>query len=424
MGKAIRITLLTSLLIISAFSLGACGERVADEEQIRQELEANTKFQFLQKGEEIREIVIEKRQTEKDQRTDKVWCSVVTNDTEVSCQKNIVLSYGLYDKMGWVLDDIEVESKEHWIVTPLKGIEEDAIVTFLSGRAIVIDNEEWVITKESLVKAKIEEQQTNLEQKSDQLTVSLVLDDKLERAEGKIEALFIFDREWKFDSIISRDDFTVSMKEEYALNVSEDDLVSKVLEKELPVGETKQTTYAEKQEILDFKIVEQNSESKGSRQIYQCSYKVDKSEIVLEMESVIIYTYRDGEGWSGSAKETTSQIVSTDIVGNWTGTYTEAPWGGKAELCILEIKDNGTVTATYTFTPEEITKYSPMGSYELSGTWNGKSLELWLEAGEWIIEPENVRYTSKDNITATLNIKKDRLEGLAQERCYFTATKD
>lgn len=43
MGKAIRITLLTSLLIISAFSLGARGEKVADEEQIRQELKSNTK---------------------------------------------------------------------------------------------------------------------------------------------------------------------------------------------------------------------------------------------------------------------------------------------------------------------------------------------------------------------------------------------
>ena len=271
MRKSIKITTLVGMLVMSMLSLSACGQKVADEEQIKQELEENTEFQFLREGEQIEEVVIEKRQTEKEQKIDTVWCTVVTSDTEVSCQKNVILSYGLYDKTGWLLDDIEVESKDKWIMTPLKGIAESSLSDLLSGQVINIDNEEWSIAQENLVNVKMEEQETDLEQKTDRITISLTLDDKLERAEGKIEVLFIFDREWKFDSIISKDDFTVSMKEEYAFNISEDDLVAKVIETELPVGETKQTISVGEQEISDFKIEEQKAELKGSRQIYRCS---------------------------------------------------------------------------------------------------------------------------------------------------------
>lgn len=416
MRKTMRFALLMSMLIIGAFSLSACGKKVASEEQIKQELESNTEFHFLKEGEQIDEVVIEKRQTEKEQKTDTVWCTVVTNDTEVSCQKNVILSYGLYDKTGWMLDDVDVESKEKWIMTPLKGIEESALLSLLSGQTIVIDEEEWLITQENLLNMKIDEQQTNLDQKTDQLSISLVLDDKLERAEGKIAVLFTFDQEWKYDSIISKDDFTVSMKEEYAFNTSEDDLMAKVIETELPVGETKQTISVGEQEISDFKIEEQKAESKGSRQIYRCSYHVNKPQVTLAMESQIIYTYQDGEGWKSSKSNTTSQIVSTDIAGNWSGTYLDGFSEKKAELDILEVKDDGTVSATYTFDE---------GSYELSGTWNQDSLELWLEAGDWIVEPAKIRTyrNDKKDITGELKLEKDRLEaGTRQGFIYFTVT--
>lgn len=415
MRKEIRVTLLMIIMIIGIFGLSACGTKVADEERIKQEL--TTGFQFLKEGEQIDDVVIEKRQTEKEEKTDTVWCTVVTSDTEVSCQKNVVLSYGLYDKTGWVLDDIKVESKDNWSITPLKGIDESTMQTLLSGQVIVIDGEEWSITQDNLLNAKIEKQQTNLEQKTDQVTVSLVLNDKLERAEGKIEALFTFGREWKCDSIISKDDFTVSMKEEYAFNVSEDDLITMIVGHELPVGETKQTITVEKAEISDFKIGEQRSESRGSRKVYQCSYIINKSWAVLEMETVIIYTYQDGEGWKGSVNETTSKVISADIKGTWVGTYTDAFDEEKAELCISEVTADGAVTATYTFAE---------GSYELSGTWNQESLKLWLEPGDWIVEPEKIRVTNdKDKITGELELEKDRLEAVTKEgRIYFKVTEN
>lgn len=413
MRKEIKLTLLMSMLMVCMFGLSACVKKTADEEQIKQELESENDFHFLKEGEHIEEIVIEKRQTEKKEKTDTVWCIVVTSDSEISCQKNIVLSYGLYDKAGWMLDDIEVESKEKWIMTPLKGVEESALLTLLSGRVLVIDGEEWQITQENLSNVRIEKQQTDLEQQTDKVTISFVLDDKLERAEGQIEVLFTFSQKWKYDSIISKDEFSVSLKQEYALNVSEDDLIAKVTEIEFPVGETKQTISVGGQEISDFKIDAQESESKGSRQIYRCSYKVNKSKTVLEAETLIVYTYQEGEGWNGSVYSTVSQIVSTDIAGTWIGTYLSGFWEEKGQLYISEMKDDGTVTAVYEFTSGNQSVVD--GSYELSGTWDQENLKLWLEAGEWIVKPVKIRLSNdKDNITAKLNIEDDRLELRAQ----------
>ena len=47
MRKATKYTLLMSMLIICALTLSGCGKKVADEEQIKQELESNTEIIFL-----------------------------------------------------------------------------------------------------------------------------------------------------------------------------------------------------------------------------------------------------------------------------------------------------------------------------------------------------------------------------------------
>ena len=135
------------------------------------------------------------------------------------------------------------------------------------------------------------------------------------------------------------------------------------------------------------------------------------------MESQIVYTYQDGEGWISSKGSTTSQVVSTDIAGNWSGTYVDGFSEKKAKLDILEVKDDGTVSAIYTFDE---------GSYELSGTWNQGSLELWLEAGDWIVEPSKVRiFNDKKDISGELKLEKDRLEaGTRQGFIYFTMTEN
>lgn len=418
--SAVRYAL--SLIIISVLACGitACGAKTADESQIKQELESNQQFHFLQDGETIDEIVIEKRQTDKEQKTDKVWCSISTNDTEAAYQKSVVLTYGLYDKEGWILDDVDVDAAKQWVMTPLKGINESDAIDSLYGHAVIIDNEEWTISKDSLTKTVIESQETDLDGKTDMVTLRLTIDEKVERAEGKIEVSYFFDQGWKFDSILSNDAFEVSMKEEYALNVTEDDLIQDMLEKEITIenqgdigtGAIKtQTVGIQAQEVSDFKIEEQSSELKGSRQIYQCSYRLNKTYVVLDVKAIITYMYQDGDGWRASVIDMTAKVESADIAGDWIGNYKDVPWSGKAELHISEVKEDGTVTAVYKYTSEN-TKGSS-GSYELSGKWNPESLELYLEAGEWIEEPngsERQKSREKQNVYGVWNIESGKLE--------------
>lgn len=411
------------LLFVLALSMAACGSKTADEAQIIEELTSNQEFSFLTDREQIDEIIIEKRQTDKDQKTDTVWCTVITSDAEISYQKSVVLTYGLYDKEGWILDDVKVEAKGQWIMTPLKGISEEDALDSLYGHSIIVENEEWVITRNNLLRAEIEDRQTDLEEEKDKLTISLVLDEEIERAEGKIEVSYFFDQGWKFDAVLSNSDFTAEMKAEYALNVTEEDLIKEMSGLEITYAgngsQGKQTVTVDTQEISDFVIEEHTSEDKGSIQIYSCSYNLNKPHVVLKIEVIIAYRHQSEDGWTARVDQLTSQVISANIAGDWSGTYNDVPWEGRAELHISEIQEDGTVTAIYRFIPDSRTK-DPAGSYELSGYWDSESLRLILEAGEWIEQPAKITILNdKNNITAQFNIEKDRFEGYGQGNNYF-----
>ena len=73
---------------------------------------------------------------------------MTTADEDVSCTRNIVLSYGLYDKQGWVLDAVSVEATQNWITKPLRGVTEESIaeVIIKEGTDIQIGEDDWKIT--------------------------------------------------------------------------------------------------------------------------------------------------------------------------------------------------------------------------------------------------------------------------------------
>lgn len=425
--KKVKYMLGFIIAVIVACSMTACGNKIADEEQIKQDLESGQKFNFLKNGEQIDEIEIIKRQTDKDQKKDTVWCTIVTSDTEVSYQKEILLTYGLYDKEGWLLDGVDVNPKNQWTMVPIKGINEEDIMDSLYDHTVVVDNEEWKITKNNLLKAEVKEQQTDLSEKKDEVTISLTLDEEIERAEGEIKVLYFFNQGWVLDSVVSNKEFVSTIKEEYALNVTEGDLINEMAEMEIAYNgngsQGKQMVTVNLQEISDFKIDDHTSEEKGSSQIYHCSYNLNKSHVVFGIEVVITYRHQSGEGWKARVNQPTATVVSTNIVGDWSGTYSDVPWEGTAELHISEIQADGSVTAIYKFVPDSRSSDSA-GSYELSGYWDEESLQLVLKVGEWIEEPAKVRRfeNEKQDITAQLDIEKERFEGHAQGNNLFRVT--
>ena len=167
-------------LILSLVVLVGCGASVAKEKQIQEDLEAFSDRVFLDDGESISSVVIEKRDTDKKQKTDRVWCTVTTEKDDISYEKGVLLYYYLYDKAGWELDDYTVDDSEKWVVRPLKGVNEGEISASLVGKTIRVDNEEWEISEGEVSNLSIQSQNTDLEKNSDQVTMNVVLESDVE----------------------------------------------------------------------------------------------------------------------------------------------------------------------------------------------------------------------------------------------------
>ena len=118
--------LIMSMALMTLLSCTGCSS-VPKEKTIKEDLENYSKSEVLEKGEKINEIVIDKRETDKEKNEDTVWCIVTTEDSKISSEKEMVLSYHKYDEKGWLLEGVEVEDSDAWEITPLKGIDEKDI---------------------------------------------------------------------------------------------------------------------------------------------------------------------------------------------------------------------------------------------------------------------------------------------------------
>ena len=82
------------------------------EEEIQQDLESFSDKAFLDDGEKIDSLTIEKRDTDKKNKSDLVWCTIVTEKDDVSYEKEVTLSYYLYDG-HWKI--IRLQTRENGI---------------------------------------------------------------------------------------------------------------------------------------------------------------------------------------------------------------------------------------------------------------------------------------------------------------------
>lgn len=434
MKKKIKVFGVVLFSMLAAVFIVACTD-VADEKKIQSDLESYTEYAFLSEGEKIDKVVIEKRQTEKEQKIDTVWCTVTTEDSEISYQKSVVLTYGLYDKEGWILDDVSVNDSRQWVQTPLKGITEEKIPSSLNGRSVVVDEEEWNIETEHIKKISIDDQETNLEEKKDKVTVTLILDSEVEEAKGELVINYKFDNGWKIDSISENKKFTATVKPEVALEITEEDLIAELVNQEFQYGETEtelangnslidtstqQTITINENEISDFVIESKSSTGKGSYQKYDCTCILTKAHAVFKLAAEIQYYYSGSNGWRVQPMTITPELISVNIEGEWAGTYVSAPWSGDAVLSITRIDDDGTITGVYSYTPSTINQYSQPGSYNVSGKINMSTLVMKLTAGDWVNEDSSALSITKQDITAILCVDDSIINGLGQEGKPFT----
>lgn len=260
-------------LILSLVVLVGCGASVAKEKQIQEDLEAFSDKVFLDDGETITSLVIDKRDTDKKQKTDRVWCTVTTEKDDISYEKGVVLDYYLYDKAGWELDDYTVDDSEKWVIRPLKGVNEGEISTSLIGKTIMVDDEEWGIGEGEVSNLSIQSQNTNLEKNTDQVTVEIVLESDVERVTGVVTADYQFDKAWKITNLSVKDTLSAEIKDGKALNIDAEKLKADVNghQEEYGLKDNTHKITIRKSGIEDLKIVSQQSESKGCTQVISYS---------------------------------------------------------------------------------------------------------------------------------------------------------
>lgn len=393
---------------------------VANEKQIKTDLEQYEETDVIKDDEKIEEIAIDKRQTDEDKKTDTVWCTITTQDSEISYQKECVLTYNLDKQKKWTLADVDVNDSDEWVKEPLKGIDEEAISLSLNDEIVKVDDTEWYIEESEIKKISIDKQDTDIEQKKDTVLVSLTLESPVQKAEGQLEISYHFEDEWEIDSLAEKKSFTAQDIEGTAINATEKSLTEELVQSEIKLDNDESNISIEKENISNFKIVNENTEDKGTFKTFECTATITKPTAVFQIAANIGYLYSEEEGWTCQPVTIKSTLESLNIVGEWKGTYNGAPYSGEAVLNILSLDENGTITATYSYTPETTSDYSQPGSYNVSGKIDFETLHMDLEAGDWIAEPSKTLSVTKANIRANLYVNDSIIEGLGQEGNVFT----
>ena len=393
---------------------------VANEKQIKTDLEQYEETDVIKDDEKIEEIAIDKRQTDEDKKTDTVWCTITTQDSEISYQKACVLTYNLDKQKKWTLADVDVNDSDEWVKEPLKGIDEEAISLSLNDETVKVDDTEWYIEESEIKKISIDKQDTDIEQKKDTVLVSLTLESPVQKAEGQLEISYHFEDEWEIDSLAEKKSFTAQDIEGTAINATEKSLTEELVQSEIKLDNDESNISIEKENISNFKIVNENTEDKGTFKTFECTATITKPTAVFQIAANIGYLYSEEEGWTCQPVTIKSTLESLNIVGEWKGTYNGAPYSGEAVLNILSLDENGTITATYSYTPETTSDYSQPGSYNVSGKIDFETLHMDLEAGDWIAEPSKTLSVTKANIRANLYVNDSIIEGLGQEGNVFT----
>ena len=329
--------LMIILIMTVTLMLAGCSS-VPKEEEIQQDLESFSDKAFLEDGEKIDSLTLEKRDTDKKNKSDLVWCTIVTEKDDVSYEKEVTLSYYMYDKAGWTLEDYKVADQGKWNIIPLSGVKETDLRSNLVGKTITVDNQSWEILDSEISQLTIKSQNTDLEKKTDQITMDIVLDGEIESVSGTLVADYTFDKAWNLSSLSEKYSLRPEVKEDKALDVSMERVVDDIQYPEIKYGVSGaiQKITISKDQMEDFSVDKQISQYKGTEQSLQCSAKLVKGHAIFNVSINADYIFENGT-WNCSQIEPELTFASANLQGEWKGTYREGGGNGTVNLNITEV---------------------------------------------------------------------------------------
>ena len=105
----------------------------------------------------------------------------------------------------------------------------------LDGKVIEVDGNEWEISEKEVDEISIDKQETELKEKTDKVTMSITLKGKVQKAKGKLVVNYKFDKNWEEDKVLETGEFILEPIPEKALNITEDELIGKLVEEKISI---------------------------------------------------------------------------------------------------------------------------------------------------------------------------------------------
>ena len=404
------------LCILFMMIFSACGKEVADEEKIKADIENCAQKDIINESETIDSVAIEKRQTDKSNKLDKVWCKIVTKNADVSFEKEVVLEYGLYDKDGWLLDEIDVNPKNEWIIKPLRGTSKGEVLQAIKGQTVIVGTDTWIINDSNVIESNIDEQNTNLENKTDEILLSVTLEEDVERLLCNLTVEFTFDSKWKYYSM-DVSDSEVEVRSDISPIVDKEVIMNIIEAQEIVVGKGNDTQKIKisSDEISDLTINGCLLENKGCTQKYDCEFELSKPMAQIKMNTDIRYEYSKENGWKTTLESFNMDVTELKLLGTWKGD------GWRNHSIILTVTDwdieRNEIAALFEYIDNDYDKYS--GSYYVSGSIDLENMIMHLVAKDWKREPKAPHPIDKEDIWALVYMDNPKMVGKGQRGYPF-----
>lgn len=370
------------IIVLSIF-LFACGEQLADEDQIEEDLSG---YEDFSENEVIQEVEISRRQTDEDAGYDRVYATIITEDTEIEYEKSFVLRYQLYSEGGWHLEDVERDESGAWNATPIAGVSEESIENTLIGREIETDGDYWQINEESLSGVEINSHETDLENMTDEVEATITFENDLISGSSVVNLTYNFEERWQLDEFSSDSGVDVQFKDGH-----EPDLTAESLVNDLQAYQDNQyysNSDNQFSDISNVEVVNTSISNYGRTYSAEIEFTVEGEQGSLNGNGVVDYTH-DGS-WVLNHQVLGYEITAEDIEGTWVGEYEDWSQPVSLELEISNFDEsNHSFDAIFHFSAHPDNSDVPSGSFEMDGVIDASTLAVSLSAGDWIERPDN-----------------------------------
>lgn len=352
---------------------------------------------------EVTSFVIEDRETARIKRADTVWCSVTLEDGSTHLECDYVMNYRLTGE-GWKLNAVDELNTDSWVLKPMSGASEETVIAALVGQQIkVSDTYTYTLTADDAASTEILAQDTDLEVGLDAVTARVNVVSELVGWSVETELEMVFDTEWQ-TAAFTHGDVEMEFKPGMEFKLTEEDFAEVLAANPMPMfrdtddvkttvvtdGEeapaamtAAQTVKLNKANISDLTVVGTAFDLEHNTQTVAMSFVLDKQVAKLKVDAALIYVFEDG--WKIDTVEYAPTVDEIVLDGEWKGVYPEVDGRVPGVTLTIEKNEDGTDNNVFAFGPSDTDPYFFTGKYYVAAEADTKTLEVALNATDWVL---------------------------------------